>query len=171
MDTSSPEFVAGRVVAVVAIERLIRSRTAFVVWPAAAIAMFLIVGAVLSHGVGAVLVGLAALVACAVAATLFTVRAAVLRVLRRVGGGPDYPRLRPIVERRMDDVQRASTAIPLERSGLLRLAWMARRPAVLQQHVRETAAVVVRTIPEVVADVRGELTTTSRTRRPQISGD
>jgi hypothetical protein len=106
-----------------------------------------------------------------VAATLFAVRSAVLRVLRRVGGGPDYAQLRPIVQRRMDDVQRASNVIPFERSGVLRLAWMARRPAVLQEHIRETAAVVVRTIPEVVADVRGELRTTIRSLPPQISGE
>ena len=96
-------------------------------------------------------------VAGSIALTLFAVRAAVVRVVRRIGGGPDYARIRPIVERRMADVQRARGAIPLERIGLLRLAWMARRPAALQQHVRETAATVVRTIPDVVADVRREL--------------
>ncbi len=157
MDTSSPEFVAGRVVAVVAIERFIRARTAFVVWAVAVIAVLLIVGTVVSDGIGAIFVGLAALVASAVAATLFAVRGAVLRGLRRIGGGPDYPRLRPIVERRMDAVQRAGAVITLDPPGALRLAWLARRPAALQQHVRETAATVARTIPEVVNDVRREL--------------
>ena len=157
MDIASPEVVAGRAVAVYAIERSIRRRTAFVVWSAAAVAAVLVVGAVMSSGLGAVLVGLAALIAGSIAATLFAIRAALLRVVRRVGGGPDYARIRPIIERRMADVQRTREVIPFERSGLVRLAWMARRPAALQQHVRDTAATVARAIPEVVAEVRREL--------------
>jgi len=158
MDLSSPQFVAGRAVAVFAMERFIRDRTALLLWAVALLAVALIVGTVVSDGLGAILLGLAALVAAAVAATLFAVRAAVLRGLRHVGGGPDYPRLRPIVERRMAEVERATAIIPLEPMGAIRLAWMARRPADLQQHVRKTAATVVRTIPEVVEDVRRELT-------------
>jgi hypothetical protein len=157
MDLSSPEFVAGRVVATFALERLIRARTAFVLWAAVAIAAFLVVGAVVSDGIGAVLVGVAALVAAAVAVTLWIVRGAVLRGVRRVGGGPDYTRLRPIVERHMDEVERARTAIPLDPPSTLRLLWMARRPRELQEHVRQTATTVTRTLPAVVADVRAEL--------------
>lgn len=158
MDPSSPEFVAGRAVAVFALERLIRDRTAVVVWGVAAIAVALVIGTIASEGLGAVLVGVAAVVAVAVSVTLFTVRAAMLRGLRRFGGGPDYPRLRPIVERRMAEVQRSREIISLDRPGLIRLVWKARHPAALQQHVRRVADNVVRTIPEVVADVRRELT-------------
>lgn len=157
MDLSSPEFVAGRAVAVFAIERLIRERTALIVWSVAVIAGLLIIGTVVSDGFGAVVLGAVALVAVAVAGTLFVVRAGVLRVVRRIGGGPDYPRMRPIVERRIAQVEQARAVIPLEPVGAIRLAWMARRPARLQQHVREAAATVARTIPEVVDDVRREL--------------
>jgi len=157
MDTSSPEFVAGRVVAVVVIERLIRARTAFVVWSVAAVALVLVIGTVINDGIGAIFVGLMALIASSVALTLFAVRAAVLRGLRRVGGGRDYARLRPIAEQRLDELRRAGTVIPLDPPSALRLAWLARRPAALQQQVREAATSVVRTIPEVVADVRREL--------------
>ena len=62
-----------------------------------------------------------------------------------------------MVARRYDAIQRASGAIPMERMGLLRLAWMARRPKALADHVRDTAQTFVRTVPEVVADVRREL--------------
>jgi hypothetical protein len=162
MDASSPEFVAGRAVAVVALERLIRARTALVVWTVFAVAAVLVVGAVMSDGLGAIVVGLAALVAASVAMALFAVRAAVLRALRRIAGGPHYARVRPIVERRMAEVQRVGAVIPLDAPGALRLAWRARRPADLQQQVRETAATVARTIPDVVADVRRELETNAR---------
>ncbi|MBA2608211.1 MAG: hypothetical protein H0U92_04700 [Actinobacteria bacterium] len=157
MDLSSPELVAGRAVAVFALERIIRDRTAFFVWSAAVITAVLIVGTIASDGVGALVVGAFALIAAAVTFTLFAVRAAVLRALRLIGGGRDYVRMRPIVERHMSEVQRGCAAIPTDRMGVVRLAWMARRPAALQQHVRETATAVARTIPEVVADVRTEL--------------
>jgi hypothetical protein len=157
MDLSSPEFVAGRVVATFALERLIRARSAFVLWAAVVITAVLVVGAVVSDGIGAVLIGLLALVAAAIALTLWFVRGVVLRGVRRVGGGPDYARLRPLVARRMAEVENAHAVIPLDAPSTLRLLWMARRPRDLQEHVRHTAQTVVRTIPEVVADVRGEL--------------
>ncbi|MEY2470870.1 MAG: hypothetical protein QOK28_199 [Actinomycetota bacterium] len=157
MDLSSAEFVAGRVVATFALERLIRARTAFALWTAVVITAILVVGAVVSDGVGAVVIGLVALVAAAITATLWFVRAGVLRALRRVGGGPDYARLRPIVERRMSAVNKSREVITLNPQGALRLAWMARRPAALQDHLRDTAQTVAHTIPEVVADVRAEL--------------
>lgn len=157
MDTSSPEFVAGRVVAVYAAERLIRARTAVFVWAASGIAALLVVGAVSSQGVGAVIVGVFAFGASAVAITLLLVRAAVLRVVRRFGGGPDYARLRPLVAKRMNDVSRGRQLHPLEPLGAARLVWMARRPAELHDHLRQTTSTVLRTIPEVVADVRSEL--------------
>lgn len=157
MDTTSPEFVAGRIVAVVALERFIRARSAFFVWGAAVIAVLLVVGAVAADGFAAVVVGLLALVATAVFATLFVVRKLVLRGVRRVGGGPDYERLKPLVEKRMAQVEHARTVIPLDPPSALRLAWMARRPAALRDHVRQTAETVAHTIPEVVADVRREL--------------
>ena len=165
MDLSSPEFVAGRAVAVFALERLIRARTSFLLWAAVVIAAVLVIGAVVSSGIGAVLVGLAALVATVVAATLWFVRGAVLRGVRRVGGGPDYARLRPIVARRMAQVEKARSVISLDPPSTLRLLWMARRPAALQEEVRQTAQTVERTIPEVVADVRAELARPTGTLR------
>lgn len=143
--------------AVVALERFIRARSAFFVWGAAVIAAVLVLGAMASDGFGAVVVGLFALVALAVTATLFTVRNVVLRGVRRVGGGRDYARLKPLVEKRMDAVEHARTVIPLDPPSALRLMWMARRPADLREHVRKTAETVAHTIPEVVADVRREL--------------
>jgi hypothetical protein len=98
-----------------------------------------------------------ALVATSVAATLFTVRAVVVRGIRRVGGGRNYERLRPIVAKRFDAVQSARGAIPVDKIGLLRLAWIARRPKALRDHLREIADTMMRTAPEVVADVRREL--------------
>jgi hypothetical protein len=157
VDVSSAEFVAGRVVATFALERLIRARTAFVLWAAVVITAVLVIGAVASDGVGAVVVGLVALVAAAITATLWFVRSTVVRALRRIGGGPDYARLRPIVERRMSEVNKSREVITLNPQGALRLAWTARRPAALQEQLRNTAQTVVRTIPEVVADVRAEL--------------
>lgn len=157
IDTTSPEFVAGRVVAVIALEKLILARTALFVWGAAVIAAVLVIGAVASDGFGAVVVGLFALVAVSVAVTLFAVRHVVLRGVRRVGGGRDYARLRPLVERRVRETAQARSVVALDTPGALRLVWMARRPAALRDHVRKTAETVVLTIPEVVADVRREL--------------
>jgi hypothetical protein len=157
MDVSSPEIVAARALAAVTIERLVRDRTAILVWSAAAIAAILVVGAFLSHGIGAVIVGLFALVASVVAATLFAVRAAALRVLRRVTGGPDFARTRPIVERHLAELERARGALPLDSMGVVRLMWLARRPAALRAHVQDTASTLVRTFPVVVAEVRREL--------------
>jgi hypothetical protein len=157
VDISSPEVTAGRAIAVVAIEQLIRTRTALVVWCAAVIAGLLVVGAVVSDGLGAVLVGIAALVAASVAVTLFAIRAVVLRALRRFGGGPDFARVRPIVERHLAEDNRARGVV-FDRPGAARLAWrVARRPGALQDEVRETASVLARTAPNVVAEVRGEL--------------
>jgi hypothetical protein len=157
MDPSSPEFVAGRVVAVFALERFIHERTSLIWWATAVIAALLWIGAVMSDGFGAVIVALFALVATSVAATLFTVRAVVVRGIRRVGGGRNYERLRPIVAKRFDAVQSARGAIPVDKIGLLRLAWIARRPKALRDHLREIADTMMRTAPEVVADVRREL--------------
>ncbi|HUR76628.1 MAG TPA: hypothetical protein VMZ22_01675 [Acidimicrobiales bacterium] len=157
MDLSSPEVVAARAVAVVAIERLLRARTAPLLWLVTALAALLVAAAVFSDGLGAVVLGAGAVVATAVASTLFLVRAVVLRGLRRVAGGPDYVRVRPIVERRMAEVERAGAVIPLDSGGILRLAWLARRPRDLQDHVRQTGTTITRVIPEVVADIRREL--------------
>lgn len=157
MGPSSPEFTAGRVVAVFALERLIRERTALFVWGATAIAAIFWVGAVASDGLGAVFVGALAVVATAVAATLFVVRRVVVGALRRLGGGPDYARLRPIVARRMAEVDEARNVLPLSPPGALRLVWMARRPAALRDHIRATGQSISRTIPGVVADVRRKL--------------
>lgn len=157
VDPSSPEFVAGRVVAVFALERFIRERSSFFVWGAAAIAVLLWVGAIASAGLGAIVVGLFALVATSVAATLYVVQRVVLRGVRRVGGGPNYERLRPIVKRRIEAVESARGAIPMDTFGVVKMAWMARRPKALRDHVRQTADTVMRTVPEVVADVRREL--------------
>ncbi len=157
MDPSSPEVVAGRAVAVYALERFIHARSAIFCWGAAAIAALLWVGTFASGGLGAVVVGLFALVATTVAGTLFVTRNVVVRAVRRVGGGRDYARLRPIVARRMAQVEHARTIIPLDPPSALRLAWMVRRPKVLRAHVREVAATVAHTIPEVVDDVRREL--------------
>lgn len=157
VDATSAEFVAGRVVAVFALERFVRERAAFWVWGSTAIALVLWVGAVASNGFGAVVVALFALMATTVAVTLWAVRNVVVRGVRRVGGGPNYERLRPLVAKRFADVERAHGAIPTDNIGLLKLAWMARRPKQLGEHVRETAQIVVRTIPEAVNDVRREL--------------
>lgn len=156
-DPNAAEFTAARVVAVFVLERFIRARTALVLWGFAAIAIVLWIGTVASHGIGAVFVGLFALVATTIAVTLFAARALVLRAIRRVGGGRHYARLRPVVARRVADVERAHSVIPLDGVGPLRLAWMARRPRLLAEQVREAAATVATTIPEVVADVRREL--------------
>lgn len=157
MDPSSPEFVAGRVVAVFALERFIRERSSFFVWGAAIVAVVLWVGAIVSDGFGAVIVGLFALTATTVAVTLYVVQRVVIRGVRRVGGGRDYERLRPLVARRFDEVEKARGALPVDTIGVLRLAWMARRPKALRDHVQQTAQTVARTIPEVVNDVRREL--------------
>lgn len=157
MDTSSAEVVAARAVAVVAIERLIRGRTAFLVWSVAGLAVILAIGSIVSDGLGALLLGLLAVVAGAVAATLFAIRAAVLRILRRVAGGPDFARARPVIERHMAEVEGARAAVPLDAPGVVRLLWLARRPADLRAHVQRMAATVARALPLVVADVRHEL--------------
>jgi hypothetical protein len=157
MDASSPEVVAARAVAVVALERLIRERTALLVWSVAAVAIVLVVGSVASAGLGAVVLGVLAMIAGVVAATLFAVRAAVLRVVRRIAGGSNFARVRPVVERHMAEVERAGAVVSLDPPGLLRLFWLARRPADLRAHIQRTAATVARTIPLVVADVRREL--------------
>jgi len=157
VDLSSPELVAGRAVAVFSLERLIRARTSWLLWGAVGITAIFAFGATRSSGVGAVVVGLFALVAAAVSLTLFVVRSLVLRALRRVGGGRDYPRLRPIVERHVSEVERARGAVPVNTFGVVRLAWMARRPAELNEHIRATASVIAKTAPGVVADVRREL--------------
>lgn len=157
VDPSSPEFVAGRVVAVFALERLIRERSSFFVWGAALIAAVLWAGSIASDGLGAVIVGLFALVATTVAATLFVVQRVVIRGVRRVGGGANYERLRPLIARRFDEVEKARGAVPVDTFGVIKLAWMARRPKALRDHVQLTAQTVVKTIPEVVADVRREL--------------
>ncbi len=162
MDISSPEFVAGRAVAVFAVERLIRDRTALPVWVVTAGAGILVVGSVLSDGLGAVLLGLLAVAAGAVAATLFAVRAVVLRIVRRLAGGPDFERVRPVIERHMAEVERARSVLPLDPPGVIRLAWLARRPADLRAHVQTMATAVARTIPLVVAEVRRELAPTER---------
>jgi len=154
---NSAEFTAARVVAVFVLERFIRARTALVLWGAAVIAALLWFGAIASDGIGAVFVGLFALVATTVAATLFAARAVVLRAIRRVGGGRDYARLQPLVARRVADVEKARGVIPLDGIHPIRLAWMARRPRVLAEQVREAAATVATAVPEVVADVRREL--------------
>jgi hypothetical protein len=157
MDVSSPEFVAGRTVAVFALERFVRARTAFVVWSAAAITALLVLGAIASYGVGAFVVGVFAVIAAVITMTLFAIRAAVLRGLRVIGGGADYARLRPIVRKHLADVQTTRGTIPVDRLGLVRLAWMARRPEDLQQHVRHTVNTVSRAVPDVVSEVRTEL--------------
>lgn len=157
IDSSSPEFVASRVVAVFALERFIRARSAFFVWGAAAIAAVFVVGAIASDGFGAFVLGLFALVALSVFATLWVTRSVVLRGVRRVGGGRDYERLRPLVAKRIAAVEDARGALPLDTSATLRLLWKARRPRDLREHVRQTAQTVMQTIPEVVADVRREL--------------
>lgn len=162
MDISAPEIVAARAVAVFAIERLIRGRTALFVWAVAGVAVLLVVGSVVSDGVGAVILGLLGLVAGVAAATMFAIRAAVLRVMRRIAGGPDFARVRPVVERHMAEVERARDVLPLDPPGVIRLAWLARRPADLRAHIQETAATVARTIPLVVADVRQELASGNR---------
>jgi hypothetical protein len=162
MDTSSPEVVAARAVAVFTIERVIRDRTAIVVWAAAAVAVILVVGSVVSDGVGAVLLGVLALLAGAVTATLFAVRAVVLRLVRRIAGGPEFARVRPVIERHMANVEDARGLVPLDAPSVIRLAWLARRPADLRAQVQQTAATVTRTIPVVVADVRRELASRDR---------
>jgi hypothetical protein len=112
----------------------------------------------LSDGLGAVLLGLFAIVAGAVAATLFAVRALVLRLLRRIAGGPDFARARPVIERHMAEVGRAGAVVPLDAPGVARLLWLARRPADLRAQVQQMATSVSRAVPLVVADVRQELT-------------
>ena len=151
------EATAARVVAVFVLERLIRARTALVLWGAVAIAVILWFGTVASSGFGAVVVALFALVATTIAATLFFARAMLLRVVRRVGGGAHYAQLRPLVAKRVKAAEDARAVIPLERTSALRLVWMARRPRVLKEHVREAAATIARAVPEVVNDVRREL--------------
>lgn len=157
MDPSSPEFVAGRVVATFAFERFIRERSAPFVWGASIIAALLVVATVVSDGLSAVLLGLLALAAVSVAVTLWAVRTVVTRAVRRVGGGRDYPRLRPLVAKRMDEIEQVRSVIPLDPPGMVRFAWMARRPRDLSEHLRRAAQTAVRTMPEVVADVRREL--------------
>jgi hypothetical protein len=157
MDTSSPEVVAARAVAVFTIERLVRDRTAIFVWAAAAVAGILVVGSIVSDGFGAVIFGVLAVVAGAVTAALFAVRAAVLRIVRRIAGGPDFARVRPVIERHMANVEDARGLVPLDAPSVIRLAWLARRPADLRAHVQQMAATVARAIPLVVADVRREL--------------
>jgi hypothetical protein len=157
METTAPEVVAARAFAVVMLERLIRDRTAPFVWVAVGVAALLFVGAAVSDGVGAVIVGLFALVAATIAATLFIVRGAVLRVVRRVAGGRDYERARPVIDRHIAEVERARGALPLDTFGMTRVLWMARRPAGLRAHVQDTATTLARAFPSVVADVRHEL--------------
>ncbi len=157
MDPNSAEVTAARVVAVYALERFIRERSSFWVWGSAAVALILWIGAFLSHGFGAIVVSLFALVATTVAATLYVVRRVVLRGVRKVGGGPNYERLRPLVAKRIAAVEDARGTIPTGTPGIIRMIWMARRPKALRDHVRDTAQTVVKTIPEVVADVRREL--------------
>lgn len=157
MRPTSPEVTAARVVGVFVLERFIRARSALVLWGAAVIAVVLWVGAFASAGFGAVVVGLFALAATAVAATLFATRALVLRAIRRVGGGPHYAQLRPLVARRVEEAERARTVIPLDRAGALRLMWTARRPRLLKEQIQEAANTVARAAPEVVNDVRREL--------------
>jgi hypothetical protein len=157
VDVSSAEVVAARAVAVVMLERVIRERTAIFVWGAVAIAVILVVGTVVSDGIGAVILGLFALVAAVIAATLFVVRATVVRVVRRVAGGPDFTRARPVIERHLAEVERARGGVPLDAIGVARLVWMARRPADLRAHVQDVATTLTRTFPLVVADVRREL--------------
>lgn len=153
----SAEVIAARGVVVFIIEAAVRARTAFIVWAAALIAAIFVIGAVKSDGIGAFIVGVLALVAATVAVTLFGARAALLRALRRYGGGRDYPRVKPIIERHLDSVQRARASVPKDRFGFARLIWMARRPAKLGEYVRETGRELANAIPDVVADVRREL--------------
>ena len=157
MNVSAPEVIAARAVAVVAIERLVRERTSLLLWGAVGVAVILLVGAVVSDGIGAVVLGLFTLVAGVIAATLFVVRAAVLRIVRRVAGGREFDRVRPIIDRHMSAVERARGGIPLDSLGVVRLLWMARRPAALRAHVQDVATTLTKTFPLVVADVRREL--------------
>ena len=146
----------------VALERLIRDRTALPMWTVAGLAVVLVVGTIVSDGAGAVILGLLALVAVVVALTLFAIRAVVLRIVRRVAGGPDFARARPVVERHMAEIERAGAVLPLDAPGIIRLAWLARRPADLRTHVQQTAATVARTLPLVTAEIRRELASGER---------
>jgi hypothetical protein len=154
---TSPEVVAARAVAVVMLERVVRARTAPLLWGAAGVAAILVVGAVLSDGIGAVIVGLFALVAAVVALTMFFVRRVVLRVMGRVAGGREFARARPIVERHIDEVERARGALPTDAFAVARLLWMARHPSALGAHVRDVATTLARSYPSVVTEVRREL--------------
>lgn len=157
MDASSPEFIAARAVSVFMLDRFIRERSNWIVTLATVITALLLVGAIRSDGIGAVILGLFTLVAASVTATLFAVRWTVLRGVRRVGGGRDYPRLKPIVERHVEEVERAQGALKFDNTGLFKLAWKARRPAALKEHVQTTAATLAKAAPRVMEDVRREL--------------
>lgn len=157
MDASSPEFIAARAVATFALERFIRERSNWIVTLASVITLLLFVGAWQSDGLGAVVLGLFTLVAASVTATLFVVRWTVVRGIRRVGGGRDYARVKPIVERHIDDVERAQGSLKFDNTGLFKLLWKVRRPGALKQHVQTTANTLVQAAPRVVDDVRREL--------------
>ena len=157
MEASSPEIAAARAVVVFALERFIRERSNWIITLGVIVSLLFVFGVVQSDGFGAIFIGLLALVAITVTATLYITRKVVIGGIRRVGGGRDYPRIRPIVERHINDVERAQGNLKFDTTGLFRLAWMARRPARLQEHVRSTAATLAQAAPRVVADVRREL--------------
>ena len=85
MDTSSPELVAGRAVAVFTLERFIRERSTWVLVLAGAITAAFIAGAILSDGFGAVVLALFGAIAATATLTMFVVRSVVLS--RRATGG------------------------------------------------------------------------------------
>jgi hypothetical protein len=153
----SAEVVVARTVGALVAESLIRSRTTPPLLVAVATGVVAIVLAIVLGGAVGVLLGLVGLALLVATAMAFLLRAATLAVVRRFAGGPDFAVARPIVQRHLADLRTHGERLPMGRLGVLRLVTMARRPTELHAQMVGAGEGIARAVPQLVADVRTAL--------------
>ena len=115
-----------------------------------------VAGIVVRGLAGVVLAGLGVVLLVAWGVVL-AVRAAALFTLRRAGAGAEYDVVRSVVARHVYEVRAARSSVALGRAGLSGLLRVARRPAGIDDVVREAGAAVCRRVPALVDEVDAAL--------------